>query len=82
MLPISILVMNCRSRSRNASEASTNCSPACAVKVLVVSSIAMTRFIPFMSMIVPSVATQGVKEWQLPIARTGLGNRAWLRNTS
>jgi hypothetical protein len=35
--------------------------------MLFASSISMTWFMPFMSMIVPSVATHGVNESQLPM---------------
>ena len=62
MLPISILVINCRPCRRSALDASIICKPACAVSVPLALSIPMICVIFDMSTMVPSVETQGVSE--------------------
>ena len=75
MLPISMFSMNCSFNARSILAAWTSCSPAWAVIVIVSVSILTTWFKSAMLTIVPVDAAQGVSEWLLPKARTGLGYR-------
>ena len=72
-LPISMLRMNCRPRLRRWAAASHSWIPAWKVAVIALVSTSSTRFKPFISITVPVDAGQGVSEWKLPMARTGLG---------